>query len=101
MIVLTQLVYVRPGREATFDEFEAVALPLVAKHGGSVMLRLRPGAEAVIEAGIEVPYEVHVVSFPDDAAFARFAADEERQRFLRLKEESVRSALLVKGTPVG
>ncbi len=101
MIVLTQLVYVRAGREAAFHEFEDVALPLVAKHGGSVMLRLRPGAESVIAAEVEVPYEVHVVSFPDEESLARFSADDERQRFLHLKQESVRSSLLVKGTVVG
>jgi hypothetical protein len=41
---------------------------------------------------------VHVASFPSEEAFARFAGDEERRRFLHLKEDSVRSALLVRGT---
>lgn len=101
MIYLTQLVYVHPGKEAVFEDFEAVALPLIAKHGGTLMLRLRPSGADVVAAGVEVPYEVHLVRFDDEAAFARFAADPARQEFLHLKRESVRSSLLVQGSAVG
>jgi hypothetical protein len=31
MIYITQLIYVKPGQEAVFDEFEKVAIPIVAK----------------------------------------------------------------------
>ncbi len=100
MVFITQLVYVHPGKESVFDEFEAVAIPLIGKHGGDLLLRLRPGPESVIARSIELPYEVHLVSFPSDEAFARFAADGERQRFLHLKEEAMRSSLLVRGAPI-
>ena len=39
MIYLTQLVYVRPGEEETFREFEDAVLPLLAKYGGELLLR--------------------------------------------------------------
>ena len=29
LIYLTQLIYLRPGRESVFDEFESVAIPLI------------------------------------------------------------------------
>jgi uncharacterized protein (DUF1330 family) len=98
MLFITQLVYVHPGQESVFDEFEAVALPLVDKYGGELLLRLRPTHEQVIAGSIELPYEIHLVRFPSDEAFSRYAADEERQRFLHLKNASVRSSLLVRGT---
>ncbi len=97
MVYVTQLVHVHPGKESVFEEFEAVAIPSIAKHGGELLLRLRPSPASVVAGSIEVPYEIHLVRFPSDEAFARFAADEERRRFLHLKEESVRSSLLVRG----
>lgn len=97
MIYLTQLVYVHPGKEDVFHQFEDVAIPLIAKHGGELVLRLRPTAESVVSYAGEVPYEVHIVRFENEEAFARFAKDDERQRFLHLKNESIRTSLLVKG----
>jgi uncharacterized protein (DUF1330 family) len=99
VIVLTQLVYVHPGHEAAFDAFEEVALTAVARHGGAVLLRVRPPAASVLAGTLEPPYEVHLISFPSDEHFARFAADPERARVLHLKAESVRAALLYRGAP--
>lgn len=98
MIHLTQLVYVHPGKEDVFHQFEDVAIPLIAKHHGELLLRIRPNADSIVASHIEVPYEIHIVRFPSDEDFASFAQDEERRRFLHLKNESIRSALLIKGT---
>jgi len=97
MIFLTQLVYVYPGKESTFHAFEDVAIPLIAKHHGELLLRVRPNAESIVESRSEPPYEIHIVRFERDEDFARFAQDPERQGALHLKSESVRSALLIKG----
>jgi antibiotic biosynthesis monooxygenase (ABM) superfamily enzyme len=98
MIYLTQLVYVHAGQEDVFHQFEDIAIPLIAKHRGQLMLRLRPNAESVIANNVEVPYEVHIVRFDNEDDLASFAQDDERQRFLHLKNQSIRSSLLVKGT---
>jgi len=100
MIYLTQLIYIAAGREDTFHRFEDVAIPLIAKHNGRMLLRIRPGDNEPIELDIEKPYEIHLVSFPTDEDFERFSHDEERQRFLHLKEESVRSVLLIRGQKI-
>lgn len=97
MIYLTQLVYVHPGKEEVFHQFEDVAIPLIAKHGGELVLRLRPNAESVVASAIEVPYEVHLVRFDNEDDLGNFMSDDERQRFLHLKNESIRASLLVKG----
>jgi hypothetical protein len=99
MIALTQLIYVHPGKEKEFEEFEAIVLPLLPRYSGELLLRLRPGAGSVIAGAYEVPYEVHLVSFEDESGLAGYSSDEVRQRFLHLKQESVRSSLLFKGTP--
>jgi uncharacterized protein (DUF1330 family) len=98
MVVVTQLVYIHPGKERVFDEFEAVAIPLIGKHGGELLLRLRPTPEDVVAGSIELPYEIHLVCFPSDEALAHFTADPERQGLLHLKNDSVRSSLVVRGS---
>lgn len=100
MIWLTQLIYVKEGEEKTFDAFEAVAIPLIAKHRGKLLMRYRPRAEDVIDGTLEKPYEIHVVTFDDDADLQAFFRDEERKQMLHLKEQSVREVVLIKGSKV-
>lgn len=97
MLYLTQLIYLQEGQEAVFDEFEAVAIPLIPKYNGELLLRLRPNPADFIEASVETPYEIHLVNFPAESDFTAFMRDEERQQFLHLKEAAIRSSFLVKG----
>ena len=101
MIYLTQLVYVRPGEEETFREFEDVVLPLLVEYGGELLLRLRPTAESVVAASIEVPYELHFLRFESEEGLEGYGRDESRQRVLALKDRSLRATLVVKGTVAG
>jgi uncharacterized protein (DUF1330 family) len=71
---------------------------LIAKHGGELLLRVRPTQDSVLASQIEVPYEIHLVRFDNEQDLARFSQDDERQRFLHLKEEAVRATWLVKGS---
>lgn len=100
MIYLTQLIYLHPGKEQSFHEFEGGVFPLLGKYHGELLLRIRPQSDGVVNASIEVPYEIHFVRFKSEEDFLRFSRDEERERILHLKRNSVRSVLLVKGTSV-
>ncbi len=98
MIYITQLIYLKEGQETVFDQFEAVAIPLISKYNGQLLLRIRlPDGAEIIESKIETPYEMHMVSFESEADFGQFMKDEERQKFLHLKEQSIQSAVLIKG----
>ena len=98
LVYLTQLVYVKPGKEAIFNSFEDAAIPLIAKHGGELLLRVRPTKDGILAAGIDVPDEIHLVRFKNEDDFAKFSEDDERQQALHLKDQSVRAVILVKGT---
>lgn len=100
MFYITQLIYIKPGEEAVFDEFESKAIPLISKYNGKLLLRVRPSSDAYIEHSMEPPYEIHLVQFETETDFLEFAGDEERKTFLHLKEASIRSSLLIKGTEV-
>ncbi|TDX02334.1 DUF1330 domain-containing protein [Dinghuibacter silviterrae] len=94
MIYITQLIYLHPGEEASFDAFEAVAIPLIARYNGTLLFRIRP---AFIEGDAPPPHEVHLVSFPTEADFEAFGKDPERKAVLHLKERSVERIVLIKG----
>ena len=98
MIYLTQLIYLSEGHEAAFDQFEDAVLRLLPKYRGELLLRLRPGQASKIDGSSEAPYEIHVVRFESDNDLLRYSNDEERKRLLPLKEQSVRTSLLIKGT---
>jgi len=97
MIYITQLIYVKEGQEEVFHQFEAVAIPIISKYNGKLLLRIRPGESAFIECDIDKPYEVHLVEFASEEDFKNFMQDEERKKFLHLKEQSIRSSVLFKG----
>lgn len=97
-IYITQLIYLKTGQEETFDQFEAFAIPIIGNYNGRLLLRMRPTAGTILESGIETPYEVHLIEFATEADFNDFMKDEERKKFLHLKERSVRSVLLLKGS---
>lgn len=96
-IYITQLIYIKTGKEDIFDRFESIAIPAISKYKGKLLLRVRPGENAFIEHSIEKPYEIHLASFPSDEDFQLFMRDEERKKFLHLKEDAIQSTVLIKG----
>jgi hypothetical protein len=97
MIYLTMAIFVKEGKEAIFQQFEALALPLLDDYNGKLIYRIRPTVDSMISCEGEVPYEIHFLSFESEADFANFAKDERRKAFMHLKEDSFKSSSLVKG----
>jgi uncharacterized protein (DUF1330 family) len=97
MIYITQLIYIIPGQEEVFNQFEQVAIPLIAKYNGKLLFRLRPEANMYIGESAEKPYEIHLVEFLNEQDFENFKLDEERKKFLHLKEQSIRASVMIMG----
>ncbi len=100
MLFITQLIYIQEGEESVFHKFEDIAIPTILKYNGQLLLRVRPGVDSYVEANIETPYEIHLVEFATNNDFENFMQDEERKRFLHLKEQSIKSVILIKGTKI-
>jgi uncharacterized protein (DUF1330 family) len=98
MIYITQLIYIIEGQEKIFDEFESIAIPTILKYNGRLLLRVRPTENNYIESHFEKPYEIHFVEFETQLDFENFMKDEERKKFLHLKEQSIKTSILIKGT---
>lgn len=64
---------------AAFETYEATVLPLVAKHGGRVEMRVR---------ALDAQSETHLLFFPNAAAYERFRSDPERVAVLGVWESS-------------
>ncbi|KOY88270.1 hypothetical protein AD998_17560 [bacterium 336/3] len=97
MVYLTQLIYVKEGKEDAFNQFEVVAIPTIAKYNGKLLFRIRPETNNFIELNVEKPYEIHLVTFETIEDFENFKGDEERKKFLHLKDESIRESILIQG----
>jgi len=100
MFFITQLIYIKDGQENVFNQFEDVAIPIISKYNGRLLLRVRPTENAFIAYNMDRPYEIHLVEFDNEQDFENFTNDEERKQFLHLKEQSIKSVLLIKGTKV-
>lgn len=98
MLYFTQLIYIKEGQEEVFHSFEDIAIPLISKYNGKLLLRIRPTENSFIEHSIDKPYEVHFVEFENESYFENFMKDEERKKFLHLKEQSIKISILIKGT---
>jgi uncharacterized protein (DUF1330 family) len=98
MIFITQLIYLIEGQEKIFDEFESIAIRTILKYNGQLLLRIKPNDDTYIEVNIDKPYEIHIVVFDKQQDFDKFMHDEERKKFLHLKEQSIKASLLIQGT---
>jgi len=81
-----------------FHQFEDIAIPAILKYNGRLLLCVRPDNNSIIENNIDKPYEIHLVEFNTEQDFQNFMHDEDRKKFLHLKEQSVKSVVLIKGT---
>jgi uncharacterized protein (DUF1330 family) len=97
MIYITQLIYIIAGQENIFDQFENIAIPIISKYNGRLLLRVRPIDNSFIEHHIDKPYEIHLVEFDTEQDFENFKQDEERKRFLHLKDQSIKVSILIQG----
>ncbi len=97
MIYITQVIYIKEGKESAFLEFESHAIPLVEKYNGKLLHRLRPNKDTYVDGVEDMPYEIHFLSFPSQQDLDTFMKDDSRKDFIHLKKESISSALTVIG----
>ena len=96
MLYYTQIIFLKTGMEKSFNIFESNVLPLLKKHNGKLLYRIRPIKNCIIEA-IDQPYEIHIISFQSKTDFESYLNDTERAEYMKLKEQSVEKNQLIEG----
>ncbi len=94
---ITILLFVIKGKEDVFNEYEEKVLPLLSRHQGQLLYRIRPEAQQYITPQDEYPYEIHIVSFETITGFEQYKADKDRQSHAYLFRESVSKTLMIEG----
>ena len=93
-LILLVSLFAHPGQEVAFREFETAAARIMGRYGGRIERVIRPGR--VVPEGA-VPHEVHLVSFPDEAAFAAYRADAELAGLAALRQAAIARTEMIFG----
>src|SRR4051812_32892087 len=72
-IALVVQVWIHPGQQKAFLDFESQAAEIMATHGGRIERVIRP-LEPMSET---VPNEIHILTFPSSASWLNYRADPE------------------------
>jgi uncharacterized protein (DUF1330 family) len=82
------------GKEAELVAYEDRVLPMLARHGGHMISRVRRAD------GGNDPYEVHLIDFPDDDAVAAYLEDPERLALSDMRDEAVLATRIIRVDPI-
>ncbi len=88
--------WIHPGQEAAFEAFEREAARLMARHGGRIDRALRVAAGEG-----DPPYEVHFVSFPDEAAYQAYGSDPDTQALREGRTRIIARTVVLRGREAG
>jgi antibiotic biosynthesis monooxygenase (ABM) superfamily enzyme len=99
--VLLVHLWIHPGQEAAFEAFEREAARLMARHGGRIDTAIRMTSPDGAGPNDATPYEVHVVSFPDRAAWEAYGQDPETLKLREKRGQIIARTALMQGREAG
>jgi uncharacterized protein (DUF1330 family) len=92
MLAVVILTVRRDEREA-FERFERAAAAIMARHGGAIERTVA----AIAAADPAHEREIHLVRFPDEAAFAAYRADPALRALAPLRERAIIATEILAG----
>jgi uncharacterized protein (DUF1330 family) len=93
-LTIVAALFIHPGREREFEEFETAADAIMRRYGGRVARRI--GVTPSVDPA--QPHEVHIVTFPDQQSFERYRADTTLQALAELRARAIRQTTLWVGS---
>ena len=79
-LAIVAILDLHEGKQAAFQEFEARAEGIMARHDGRIESRVRSGLDR----------EIHVVTFPDRESFERYRSDPDTRALAERRATLVR-----------
>jgi uncharacterized protein (DUF1330 family) len=93
-MILVASLFIHPGCEVEFRQFETEAARIMKKYGGRIEHVIRPNASVPPDS---LPYEIHVVSFPSLQQFEAYRGDAELAKFAPLRQSAIARTEIVIG----
>jgi len=96
LLTLVVALFVHPGRDAEFAQFEEQAADIMRRYGGRIERRI-----SIASASESDPTEVHVVTFPDSAALDRYQRDPDVVALADVRARAIRRTIVWRGATAG
>ena len=93
-IILVASLFIHPGQEVEFRQFETQAVRVMKKYGGRIENVIRPTAS--VPSGSS-PHEIHIVSFPSMEQFEAYRGDAELAKLAPLRQSAIARTEIVIG----
>lgn len=85
-VFLVVSLFIHPGREAEFRQFETEAARVMKRYGGQIERVIRPTIPA--QSGV-APHEIHIVSFPSMERFDAYRGDADLAKLAALRQAAI------------
>lgn len=96
-LYLVVSLWLRDGQQEAFEACERAAAAIIHRHGGAIERAVRPIPDATSHApGDDVPFEVHVVRFPSQAAFDAYQDDPQTRALASARAACIARTLVLR-----
>ncbi|HXG18615.1 MAG TPA: DUF1330 domain-containing protein [Methylomirabilota bacterium] len=85
-IFVVASLFIHPGREAEFRQFETEAARIMQKYGGRIERVIRPTIASPSQA---LPHEIHIVAFPSLERFEAYRNDPDLAKLAPLRQSAI------------
>jgi len=93
-LMLVVSLFIHPGREVEFRQFETEAARVMKKYGGQIAHVIRPTGSG--QSGSS-PHEIHIVSFPSLESFEAYRGDPDLARLAPLRQAAIARTEVIVG----
>jgi uncharacterized protein (DUF1330 family) len=94
-LYLTVLLYVKPGMDEQFQDYERKVRPIIESYGGRFEKIIRP---ANISGELAMPDEVHWLSFPSEQSFLRYRTDPVLPQLAHMRASATAKTIIISGS---
>ena len=92
--ILVVSLWLRDHDVAAFESFEKRASKLLARHGGTIDLAIRP---LKADSNPDTPFEIHIVSFADQQGYTEYRSDPTMQELAAEREKIISRTSVLEG----
>jgi uncharacterized protein (DUF1330 family) len=93
MILLVSL-FIHPGQEVAFRQFEGEAARIMARYNGRIQHVIHPTATT---SESPLPYEIHLVTFPSMSQFQAYRNDPDLAQLAPLRQSAITHTEIIFG----